>query len=154
VPKPSAGLLGYRHHPNGLEFLLAHHGGPLWAHKDEGAWTLPKGEFEPGEEPLDAAIREYAEETGFVAHGPYLPLGSIRQKSGKVISAWAFETDVDAGQATSNTFEMEWPPHSGRTAEFPEVDRAAWFTAEEARRKLPRGQFGFIEAAVQALSES
>lgn len=152
MPKHSAGLLGYRHGPDGLEFLLVHPGGPFWVRKDDGAWSLPKGEFEPGEEPLEAAKREYTEETGFSAEGgSFVALGTLRQPSGKEVSAWAFQTDADVATLRSNDFELEWPPRSGRRATFPEVDRAGWFSAEAARRKLVRGQVDFIDAALEAL---
>jgi predicted NUDIX family NTP pyrophosphohydrolase len=147
-------LLGYRHGERGLEFLIVHPGGPFWARKDEGAWSIPKGLCEPDEEELAVAQREYREETGFEPSGPYTWLGALRQPSGKTVSAWAFPTDVDVSHATSNTFEMEYPPRSGRTATFPEVDRWGWFTAEEARVKLLRGQVGFIDAAIRALEDS
>lgn len=150
----SAGLLMYRFGPQGLEVLLAHPGGPYWARKDDGAWTLPKGEYAPGADALAEAQREFLEETGWPSHGPYLPLGELRQKSGKRIHAWAFEGDCDPAQLRSNTFEMEWPPRSGRMQAFPEIDRAAWFSPEEARRKLIAGQVPFIDALQQQLRQA
>lgn len=128
------------------QVLLAHPGGPFWARRDEAAWTLPKGEIGPGEEPLAAARREFLEETGFESTPPFHPLGELRQKSGKRISAWAFEGEADPARLASNLFEMEWPPRSGRLQFFPEVDRVQWFGLEEARRKLIAGQAPFIDA--------
>ena len=142
----SAGLLMFRRRPAGAEVLLAHPGGPFWVRRDEAAWTLPKGEVFPGEDPLDAARREFLEETGFASRPPFIPLGELRQKSGKRITAWAFEGDADPAQLVSNLFEMEWPPRSGRTQSFPEVDRVQWFAPVDARRKLIAGQVPFIDA--------
>jgi predicted NUDIX family NTP pyrophosphohydrolase len=142
----SAGLLMFRRRPAGAQVLLAHPGGPFWARRDEASWTLPKGEIDPGEEPLDAARREFLEETGFASNGPFLPLGEYKQKSGKRISAWAFEGDADPGQLQSNLFEMEWPPRSGRMQSFPEIDRVQWFDLTEARRRLIAGQAPFLDA--------
>jgi predicted NUDIX family NTP pyrophosphohydrolase len=142
----SAGLLMFRRGAAGIEVLLAHPGGPFWARRDEASWTLPKGEIGPDEEPLAAAQREFAEETGFASAPPYIPLGELRQKSGKRISAWAFEGDADPDQLTSNLFEMEWPPRSGRLQSFPEVDRVRWYGPAEARRKLIAGQAPFIDS--------
>jgi len=154
MPKSSAGLLMFRR-PNGaLQILLAHPGGPFWAKKDDGAWTVPKGEYESSEDPLEAAKREFAEETGFVPKGPFLPLGSLKQPSGKVVSVWAFESDCDPSTLASNTFELEWPPKSGRKASFPEIDRVAWFGIAEARAKLLKGQGGFLHALEKFLSAS
>src|SRR5438067_1634187 len=137
MPKLSAGLLPFRRKADGIEVFLVHPGGPFWKNKDYGAWSLAKGEYESGEDPLTAAQREFDEETGFRAvGGEFLPLGEIRQPGGKVVIAWAFESDFDAAQVRSNTFEMEWPPKSGKKQEFPEVDRASWFTIAEARVKI------------------
>ncbi|HYE40592.1 MAG TPA: NUDIX domain-containing protein [Ramlibacter sp.] len=141
----SAGLLMFRRRAGGTEVLLAHPGGPFWSRRDEAAWTLPKGEIAPQEEPLAAALREFAEETGFASAPPFIPLGELRQKSGKRISAWAFEGDADPARLQSNAFEMEWPPRSGRLQSFPEVDRVRWFGLAEARRKLIAGQVPFID---------
>ena len=149
----SAGLLMFRRAAAGTEVLLAHPGGPFWARRDEASWTLPKGEIAPDEEPLAAARREFQEETGFESAPPFLPLGELRQKSGKRISAWAFEGDADPARLVSLAFEMEWPPRSGRMQSFPEVDRVAWFGLEEARRKLIAGQAPFITALEQLLRE-
>ena len=128
------------------EVLLAHPGGPFWSRRDEAAWTLPKGEIAPGEEPLEAARREFLEETGFASAPPFLPLGELRQKSGKRISAWAFEGDADPASLVSNLFELEWPPRSGHLQFYPEVDRVQWFGPDEARRKLIAGQVPFIDS--------
>src|SRR6059036_3245168 len=127
MAKTSAGLLMFRLRDGEPEVLLVHPGGPFWAKKDEGAWSIPKGEFEAGEDPLEASRRELEEETGIVARGTFVPLGSARQKSGKLVHAWALEQDADAASIRSNTFTLEWPPRSGHMREFPEVDRAAWF---------------------------
>lgn len=132
------------------EVLLAHPGGPYWSRRDDGAWTIPKGAVDPGEDDLAAACREFTEETGFTPTPPYLPLGEIRQRSGKRVLAWAFEGDADPARMQSNAFELEWPPRSGRTARFPEVDRVQWFDLEQARRKLLPAQAAFIDR-LQAL---
>jgi predicted NUDIX family NTP pyrophosphohydrolase len=147
MPKPSAGLLVYRRVDGELHVLLVHPGGPFWAKKDDGAWSIPKGEYEPGEDPLAEAIREFGEELG-VAPPPAdeaVSLGEVRQASGKRVSAWALEGDVVVEDVTSNTFTMEWPPRSGRMREFPEVDRAGWFDLATARRKLLKGQIAFVD---------
>ena len=138
----SAGLLLHRHRASEpVELFLVHPGGPFWARKDLGAWSLPKGLIDAGEEPLDTALREFAEETGHAPPpGPYLSLGEVRQAGGKIVLAWAAEGDVDARAIRSNTFRMEWPPRSRRYADFPEVDRAEWFTPEVAREKMHAGQ--------------
>ena len=154
MPKRSAGLLMFRRRGPALEVLLAHPGGPFWARKDLGAWTIPKGEHDDSEDPLEAAKREFAEETGFAVREPFLPLGSARQASGKVVAAWAFESDCDPRTLASNTFEMEWPPKSARMAAFAEIDRAAWFTADEARAKLHKGQVVFLDALEKFLSRN
>jgi predicted NUDIX family NTP pyrophosphohydrolase len=147
----SAGILMFRRGPDGLRVLLVHPGGPWWAGKDEGAWSLPKGQFVPPEEPLDAARREFAEETGHEVEGAPLCLESVRQKGGKVVHAWAVEGDLDPASVRSTTFEMEWPPRSGKSATFPEVDRAAWFTIEEARSKLLAAQRPFLDRLERAI---
>jgi predicted NUDIX family NTP pyrophosphohydrolase len=141
----SAGLLLYRTCNGPLEVLLAHPGGPFWTRKDEGAWTIPKGAIDEGEDPLDAAKREFTEETGVVASGAFVALEPVRQPGGKLIYAWAVEGDCDAGAIVSNLFSMEWPPRSGQMKEFPEIDRAGWFTLGEARVKLLRGQLPFLD---------
>ncbi|HVP15091.1 MAG TPA: NUDIX domain-containing protein [Terriglobales bacterium] len=142
----SAGLLMYRIADSGPEVLLVHPGGPFWARKDAGAWSIPKGEHGPEEDPLAAARREFEEETGWKAGDPDLiALGEARQKSGKLVRAWAFRGDVDPGTLRSNTFALEWPPRSGRTRDFPEIDRAAWLSLPEARRRIVPGQAVFLE---------
>lgn len=143
--KTSAGILLFRRRGPSLEFFLVHPGGPFWAKKDLGAWSLPKGEIEEGEDALAAAIRELREETGFVVEGEFRALQPRRQRSGKTIVAWAVEADVDPSQLRSGTFSMEWPPRSGKQREFPEVDRGAWFTLDEARQRLVEGQVGFVD---------
>lgn len=147
VPKRSAGLLLYRSAGLAVEVLLVHPGGPFWTKRDDGAWSLPKGEWGAGEDPLEVAIREFREELGVdpPADPAPAPLGEVRQAGGKRVTAWAMRGDVDVSTVVSNTFTMEWPPRSGRTREFPEVDRAGWFDLETARRKLVSGQAGFID---------
>lgn len=145
MPRQSAGLLMYRRRNGVLQVLLVHPGGPFWAKKDAGAWSIPKGEFSGDENALMAARREFEEETGFLPAGRFVPLTPIKQPSGKVIYAWALEGDLDATAIRSNTFTMEWPPQSGNHQEFPEVDRAAWFTIEAAKEKIIRGQVDFID---------
>lgn len=144
--KQSAGLLMYRCRGETIEVLLAHPGGPFWSKKDIGAWTIPKGEVEEGEELLAAARREFAEETGFRPDGAFEPLGSVRLKSGKVVHGWAFEGDGDAASLKSVPFSMEWPPRSGKLQEFPEIDRVEWFTLKTARQKIQPVQVPFIDA--------
>jgi predicted NUDIX family NTP pyrophosphohydrolase len=139
----SAGLLVYRN-PDNVEVLLAHPGGPYWARKDAGAWTIPKGLVEPGDELLATAQREFTEETGFVAHGPFLPLAPVKQKSGKIVHAFATQGDFDPDRLVSNTFELSWPPRSGRLKSFPEVDRLGWFTCAHALEKLLAYQQPFL----------
>jgi predicted NUDIX family NTP pyrophosphohydrolase len=145
MPKQAAGILLFRRGPSGLEVLLAHPGGPLWARKDAGAWTLPKGQFTDGEAPLDAARREFEEEMGSRPTGDFQPLGTLKQPSGKIIHAWAAESDFDVATVKSNLFSLEWPPRSGQVGEFPEVDRADWFSIETARLKILKGQAPFLD---------
>jgi predicted NUDIX family NTP pyrophosphohydrolase len=145
----SAGLLLFRRRRSGLEVLLAHPGGPFWSRRDAGAWTIPKGEIEPDEDPLAAACREFEEETGFRPQGPFLPLGEVRQKGGKVIAAWAWEGDVDASRATSHLIVIEWPPRSGRQVEVPEADRCEWFDLAAARRKVNPAQAALLDRLEQ-----
>lgn len=142
MPKLSAGLLLYRRTSGHVEVLLVHPGGPYWTNKDDGAWSLPKGEYAPGEHPLEVARREFGEELGTEPPdaADAVPLGEVRQPGGKHVVAWALSGDLDVGVVRSNTFPMEWPPRSGRTREFPEVDRAEWFDLDAARRKILRGQ--------------
>lgn len=144
MPKVSAGLLMYRATDHGLEVLLAHPGGPFWRDRDVGAWTIPKGELGADEDPVLGARREFEEETGITVMGPLLELGSVRQRGGKVVHAWAFEADRDPPQLCSNTFAMEWPPGSGQTTAFPEIDRARFFTLEEAAEKINPAQAVFL----------
>ena len=152
MAKKSAGLLMFRRSPDGrVQILLVHPGGPFWVNKDLGAWTVPKGEHDDSEDALEAAKREFAEETGFPVSGPFLPLGSLKQPSGKTVSVWAFESDCDPAALVSNEFEMEWPPKSGRKASFVEIDRAEWFSPSEARKKLTKGQVGFLDALEKAV---
>jgi predicted NUDIX family NTP pyrophosphohydrolase len=148
--KRSAGLLMYRRREDGIEVLLVHPGGPLWAKKDQGAWTLPKGEYDADEDPLIAARREFYEETGFIASGNFIELGSVRQKSGKVVIAWAVEGDCDPSHLVSNTCEIEWPPRSGKRLVIPEVDRGNWFGLAEAHRYI-REEQGKLLDALEAL---
>lgn len=142
----------YRRRPSGIEVLLAHPGGPFWVARDAASWTLPKGAVCEGEEPLDAAQREFLEETGFAAAPPFHLLGELRQRSGKRITAWACEGDADPRALRSNLFEMEWPPRSGRMQAFPEVDRVGWFGLEAARAKLLAGQVPFVDALEKLLA--
>ena len=150
--KLSAGILMYRFQGGALEVLLVHPGGPFWAKKDEGAWSIPKGEYERAEDPLEAARREFAEELGSPALGPAIALGEVEQKGGKVVAAWGVQGDLDPADVRSNTFEMEWPPRSGRRQTFPEVDRAQWFTPDAARVKLNPAQHAFLERLVASLN--
>jgi predicted NUDIX family NTP pyrophosphohydrolase len=145
MAKVSAGLLMYRKKDEAIEFLLVHPGGPLWAKKDLGMWSIPKGELGPDEDPLEAAKREFREETGFIPSGQFIPLAPVKLKSGKTIQAWAFEGDCDPSAIRSNAFSMEWPPRSGKQQEFPEVDRAAWFDIEAAKKKINQGQAALLE---------
>ncbi|RPJ56452.1 MAG: NUDIX domain-containing protein [Acidobacteria bacterium] len=144
MQKTSAGLLMYRVNERGIEVFLVHPGGPFWARKDLGAWSIPKGEPGPDEAPLEAAIREFDEETGIKPSGAFVELTPIRQKAGKTVLAWAFEGDADPKSIRSNSFRVEWPPKSGTWKEFPEVDRAAWFPIEEARARINQGQSHFL----------
>ncbi len=151
--KRSAGLLMYRRRLEATEVFLVHPGGPIWAKKDEGAWTIPKGEYNEDEEPLEAAKREFDEETGFRASGPFLSLGVVRQKSGKRVTGWAFEGDADPAELKSNTCEIEWPPRSGIRLTIPEIDRGAWFDFADASRVLRVEQQPFLETLEKLLAE-
>ena len=151
MPKRSAGMLMYRRTDARLEVLLVHPGGPFWAKKDLGAWSIPKGEYAEGEDPLAVAVRELEEETGARPSGDFLPLGESVQPGRKIVTAWAVEGDFDVGALKSNLFEMEWPPKSGRKTSFPEVDRAEWFSIEDARKKILRGQGAFLDRLLSAL---
>jgi len=148
----SAGLLMFRRCGASLEVFLVHMGGPFWARKDAGAWSIPKGEYSDGEEPFSAAQREFHEETGFTPAGNFIPLDDVTQPGGKIVTAWAFESDADPAQIRSNTFSMEWPPKSGRMQEFPEVDRAAWFTLQDARSRILLGQLPFLDRLASRVS--
>ena len=143
--KKSAGILLYRFHSKTAEVLLVHPGGPFWAKKDLGAWSIPKGEFGPDEDPLDAAKRELEEETGIKATGHFIELTPVKQKSGKLVHAWALHQDIDPAIIRSNTFEMEWPPKSGNRKAFPEIDAAAWFNMDEAKKKMINEQAPLID---------
>ncbi len=150
--KESAGLLLYRRRGARVEVLLAHPGGPYWTGREEGAWTIPKGGVHAGEQSLDAAIREFREETGFAPCGPYLPLGSITQRSGKIVHAWAFEGDCDPATVASVMTTTEWPPRSGRQIPIPEIDRVAFFSGAEARRLINVAQAELIDRLEAALA--
>ena len=151
MPKQAAGILLYRQTARGLEVLLAHPGGPLWARKDLGAWTIPKGQFGDDESALAAGKREFEEEMGSPAGGEFVELGSIRQPSGKVVHAFAAESDFDVSTVRSNLFALVWPPRSGKFGQFPEIDRAQWFSIEEARQKILKGQEPFIDRLLTLL---
>ncbi|MBE0617868.1 MAG: NUDIX domain-containing protein [Proteobacteria bacterium] len=151
MAKKSAGLLLFREASGRLEVLLVHPGGPFWANKDEGAWSIPKGEFDEDEDPLEAAKREFREETGVTPDGEMIPLEPIRQPSGKLVYAWAIKCDMDPAGLKSNTFRLEWPPKSGRYRDFPEIDRAAWFTVEAAGRKILKGQAALLGQLLEKL---
>jgi predicted NUDIX family NTP pyrophosphohydrolase len=151
--KRSAGLLVFRRGPAGLEVLLGHMGGPFWARKDLGAWSVPKGEYEPDEQPLAAARREFLEELGLPApEGELIDLGEVRQSSGKVVTAWAVEGDLDPADVVPGTFEMEWPKGSGQLREFPEIDRVAWLDVEAARAKIVAAQRPFLDRLVGSVA--
>jgi predicted NUDIX family NTP pyrophosphohydrolase len=152
--KESAGLLMYRVRNSALEVFLVHLGGPYWAKKDLGAWSIPKGEFRAEEDRLDAAKREFREETGLAPEGNFIPLSPIKQTGGKTVYGWAVRGDCDARTIASNTFTIEWPPRSGRRQEFPEVDRAEWFAIEAAKEKILKGQVGFLEELKQIVKKS
>ena len=142
--KNSAGILLFRR-KDGLQVLLVHPGGPFWKNKDSGAWSVPKGEYAENEEPLAAALREFEEETGLQLSGKFIELSPIRQKSGKTVHCWALEGDADPAQFKSNSFEMEWPPRSGKKQSFPEVDRAEWFPVPDALKKILEAKRNFLE---------
>jgi predicted NUDIX family NTP pyrophosphohydrolase len=155
LPRRSAGILLHRDGPDGTEVLLVHPGGPAWSRRDLGAWSIPKGEYADEEEPLAAARREFEEEIGTAAPAAdAADLGEIRQKSGKLVRAWAIASDLDTSTVVSNTFEMEWPPRSGRKIEVPEVDRAEWFGLDEARSKLNPAQVALLDRLGQLLGDS
>ena len=149
--KTSAGVLLYRRRAAGLEVLLVHPGGPYWVKRDLEAWSIPKGQIEPGEDELQAALRELREETGFAVAGEFLALGQVTQRSGKIVIAWAIAADVDPTRLRSNPVTIEWPPRSGTLREYPEVDRAEWFDLAEARRRIVPGQSRFLDVLVSRL---
>ncbi len=154
MPNPSAGILLYRHGEQGIEVLLVHPGGPFWARRDHGVWSVPKGEHGEDEDPAACARREFEEELGTAApDGPMIDLGSVRQRSGKTVSAWALEGDLDTAQIASNTFTMEWPPRSGVQREFPEVDRAQWFGLAEARDRIIEAQAELLDRLAARVGE-
>jgi predicted NUDIX family NTP pyrophosphohydrolase len=155
VPRRSAGILLYKRSGDAVDVLLVHPGGPLWARRDSGAWSIPKGEYGDDEDPQACALREFEEETGTaLAPGHLIELGEVKQKGGKVVTAWAAEGDIDADAVQSNTFTMEWPPRSGRTAEFPEIDRAGWFGFDLAREKLIPAQAELVERLAERLAQA
>ena len=153
MARRSAGILLHRGGTGAREVLLVHPGGPFWARRDAGAWSIPKGEYEDGEEPMAAALREFEEELGSALEqvGELVELGEVRQRNRKVVVAWAAEGDLDASAVRSNTFSMEWPPRSGRQQEFPEIDRAEWFTLAQAREKLIEAQVAFLDRLEERL---
>ena len=154
MQKTSAGILLYRYKEGALQVLLVHPGGPFWAAKDLGAWSVPKGLIDPGEDALEAALREFREETGFIARDHFIQLTPVRMKSGKVVKVWAVEGDCEPSAIKSNAFSMEWPPGSGKQQEFPEVDLAAWFDVDQARKKINQGQVGLLDELQILLSGS
>lgn len=153
MPKISAGILFYRIQKHEVEVLLVHPGGPFWKNKDAGAWTIPKGEIEKDEDPLQAAKREVSEETGITISTELLELTPVKQKSGKIIHAWATKTDFDTSSFKSNQFEMEWPPHSRIRKKFPEIDKAGWFSIAEAKKKINKGQIPLIEELIVIIAK-
>jgi predicted NUDIX family NTP pyrophosphohydrolase len=152
--KKSAGLLMYRRRNGEIEVFLVHPGGPFWEKKDQGAWTVPKGEYAPAENPLEAAIREFREETGFSPGTDFRLLGEIRQASGKLVTAWAFEGDCDPSKLVSNHCQIEWPPRSGRQIHIPEVDRGAWFSIPAARGRILKSQEPFLDALMRKVTST
>jgi predicted NUDIX family NTP pyrophosphohydrolase len=153
--RTSAGILLHRRRDSGVEVLIGHMGGPFWARKDEAAWSVPKGEYGPGEDPFAVGLREFEEELGSpVPASDFVPLGEVKQSGGKVLTVWAAEGDLDADAAHSNTFELEWPPRSGRIQEFPEIDRAAWMTVDEARTKLVKGQVPLLDRLLDVVGRT
>ncbi|WDF76215.1 NUDIX domain-containing protein [Mucilaginibacter sp. KACC 22773] len=153
MPKQSAGILLYRKFNDVLQIFLVHPGGPFWKNKDDGAWSIPKGEYESDEDPLAAAKREFYEETGQSIDGEFIALKPIKQKSGKIVQAYLVEGDIDAHNIKSNLFEIEWPPKTSKMQSFPEVDRAGWFTVDEARVKINVGHVGLVEQLMQVVNK-
>lgn len=153
MAKKSAGLIMYRLRNDQIEVLLVHPGGPFWAGRDKGAWSIPKGEYQDDEDPLAAARREFREEIGVEATGPFIELAPVKQKGGKTVVAWAFKGDFDPSLLKSNTFVLEWPPHSGKTVAFPEVDEAQWFSLDLARTRIIQVQAGLLDELASRLSE-
>jgi predicted NUDIX family NTP pyrophosphohydrolase len=147
----SGGILLFRFNKDELELMLVHPGGPFWTRKDEGAWSIPKGLFEESESPLDAAKREFKEETGFEVNGEFIELGKLIQPSGKVVHAWAIKKDLDATKVVSNKFALEWPRKSGIINEYPEIDKACWFDVDQAKKKIQKGQVGFIDRLLEVM---
>ena len=145
MPRKSAGILLYRFQKDGVEVFLVHPGGPFWVNKDNGSWSIPKGEYNDDEDALEAAQREFQEETGLSIQGNFIELGEVRQPSGKRVMVWALENDQEVEDIRSNTFQLEWPPKSGKMQEFPEVDRGGWFSIPEARQKILKGQIPFLD---------
>ena len=145
MPRKSAGILLYRFQKDGVEVFLVHPGGPFWVNKDKGSWSIPKGEYNDDEDALKAAQREFQEETGLSIQGNFIELGEVRQPSGKRVRVWALENDQKVENIRSNTFQLEWPPKSGKMQEFPEVDRGGWFSLPEARQKILKGQISFLD---------
>ncbi len=150
----SGGILLFRLKNNKLEVMLVHPGGPFWARKDEGTWSMPKGLFEENESPLNAAKREFREETGFEVEGEFISLGELRQPSRKIVHAWALQRDLDETRVSSNVFSMEWPRRSGILKEYPEIDKAAWFEIDQAKRKIQKGQAGFLDRLMEAIGNA
>ncbi len=149
----SAGILLYRFKDGQLQVMLVHPGGPFWTKKDKGAWSIPKGICEEDEVAIEAAKREFREETGFDIDGSFIDLGELRQSSGKIVHAWALEGDLDTGKIKSNTFQMEWPRGSGRIRQYPEIDKGEWFSIDVAKEKIVKGQRGFLERLLEKLSD-
>ena len=153
MAKESAGIVLYRYHDSTLEIFLVHPGGPFWKNKDSGAWSIPKGEFDAREDPLQAARREFHEETGCSVDGSFIALGPVRQAGGKIVHAWAVEGDCEAESISSNSFTIEWPPRSRQRKEFPEVDRAGWFSLQLAREKILKGQLMLLDKLQRILKD-
>jgi predicted NUDIX family NTP pyrophosphohydrolase len=154
MPRESAGILLWRRRDGGIEVFLVHPGGPFWAEKDRGAWSLPKGELEPGEDPVAAARREFEEETGLALDCSLVPLGSVRQRGGKIVHAFAGRGEIDPARVRSNSFAIEWPRRSGKWKSFPEIDRAEWFPLEEARSRILEGQVPLLDRLLETVEKA